>query len=182
MEIDWQTVLTSILSSGIVSTVLVFALKKIFEKQIEYRFDRKLEEYKSDLEVRSDQKRELGKHRIEDYRKLAEQVYRIRNALKMIVEAKTFNVDRCLEYIKHTDPYVEQIYISRLDLERDEIFLQLHEYKNLALTIKSQLMDLVSGDKASQAAKLGELQVLYKELDRQYNDIIGLLNKNTKEE
>jgi hypothetical protein len=186
MEISPQ-VLTTILTSALISSVVTFLLKIIFESRQKHRFDIELEKLKYEYELQLERlKSEMGvntsikqvviERRLQNYPKLVELIYRTRN---MSREIATTGVNPILltEFQARSGEIEKLLYQSRIDLERDRIFAEVHGYKTLLKTLGRAAEDisfLKSQDDATGKFDEAVLQLrnLYDKIESSHRHLI----------
>ena len=188
------TVLTTILTSGVVSTLTTLVLKTYFENKIRHSFDLKLQEQrhqyeidlerlKADLQARTSTEHELSTRRLTEYPKLVELVYRIRNMSREIASGAIISSTLKDELASRTADLENDIFAFRIDLQRDHLFPPLHLFKNTAKNFSMLLSDLIYFRDQKQEREVGDLtdhiRALYEELERQHVSIIEGLSSST---
>lgn len=186
MEISLQIV-TTILTSALISSIVTFLLKIIFESKQQHRFDIELEKLKYEYELQLERlKSEIGvntsikqvviERRLQNYPKLVELIYRTRNMSREIATAGV-NPVLLTEFQVRSGEIENLLYQSRIDLERDKIFAEVHGYKTLLKTLGRAAEDislLKSQDDATE--KLDEvvlqLRHLYDKIESSHKPLI----------
>lgn len=177
-----NTIVTTTILSSTIASLLTYFLKQYFDRRLEFHFDKKLELLKAELTLQAELTQQFSTRRLDIYPRIAELVYRLRNNLRDICEEELLPMTKALDFIHNTDEYIEEIYHSRLDLERDQIFLILHAYKNEVISAKNVLLDwmIVTADGIEINDYYYHLQQKYQQIDRRHKKVISQLTKLTK--
>jgi hypothetical protein len=134
-------ILTTLLTSTVVSTIVSFVFKSIFESRLKHHFEKELEnlrqqhaleieKIKSKLTIEADTVHQLSERRLGTYPKLVELIYRTRNLAREIAYNKQSLPILSDELASRVYELEERLFASRMDLERDEVFDYVHDYKN----------------------------------------------------
>lgn len=133
----------SLCTSAAVTAVLNFTFQAIIKSKIDYYFKSSLEKYKSNLNIVVDNAEKRTTRRMEAYPLIVEQIYRARNmARDLASHFSTGNFSLFEEFNLRTKQLEDYLYKYRLDLERDNLFPEVHSYKNLLLSFSMKLSDI----------------------------------------
>jgi hypothetical protein len=174
-------IITTTIISSIISSLVTYLLKHYFDRRLEFYFNEKLEKIKIELAHQSEVNLQNKTRRLDIYPRLVELVYRLRNNVRDISSEKTLPLPQVITFLNSTDEYIEEIYHSRLDLERDQLFLILHDFKNLLISVKTILLNWMSLENGSSGKDTicNQLQLKYKKINNQYSKIVRVLTKIT---
>ena len=177
-------IITTVTTSSLVASVVTFLLKQYFDRRLEFHFNSKLEELKADLAAQNDLTHELSARRLELYPRIVELIYRLRNLLREVCQSEHISTERSLSFIRCTKEFIEQIYMARLDLERDNVFRPLHDYKEKVVRAENFLLDWIylNSEKPSSSTDheetVAQLHHVYELVEHQHRllirDIINL--------
>jgi len=180
-------IITTALASGVGASAATYLFQSYFDRRLEYYFNSRLEELKSNLSIQGEAKNQIESRRLELYPSITELVYRLRNQLKEIRKARQLPMDQAINFIRLAEQYSEKIYSARLYLEVDEIFELLHNFKSHILIAKNLLLDWIYLARDEQTGKdvrvdgiVNQLDEVYKHLDRQHQRLIRSLTKLTQ--
>lgn len=124
-----STLLTSALTSIGVSLLTAFGVQSYFTKRIEHRFERQLERYRADLEVKVHARQGIADRRLKGYPRLVELCYRTRNMARDATQTSGWGAKSDL--VARVSELEDLLYRFRIDLEADRHFVGVHKYKNL---------------------------------------------------
>lgn len=138
---DTNEIVTIIFTSAIIASMVSFLLKYIFENKQKHRFEAEIEKIKhlNDIEVEklkevlaldANIQHKIGERRLDSYPRLVELVYRTRNMAKELT-SPTYSPTLVEEFRERSKETEDCLYKFRIDLERDNIFIPMHVYKNL---------------------------------------------------
>lgn len=176
-------IITAILTSSLIASLVTFFLKKIFDRQLEFYFNIRLERLKSELATQLDVSQKFRERRLELYPKIVEIIYRIRNQLRENCKTNSESIDQNLSFVRLAKDYGELIYQARLDLERDKIFNKLHSLKSQIILAENISLDLIhlKTRKRTDSKKIKnyieKLKKVYSTIDHQHQKTISLLTK-----
>ncbi len=145
-------VITTILTSALVSSIVAFLLRIIFEnrqqhlftmdiERLKHVYEMQLEQLKADMTLNVDIQRGLLERRLATYPKLAELIYRARNICREVANSGT-NPVLADEFQARVRELEDLLYASRIDLERDGLFARAHGYKNLLKAFGRAINDI----------------------------------------
>jgi hypothetical protein len=185
-----NTALTAILTSGLVSGLAVFFLRIYVQAAIKHRFDADLAEVRhgydvelarlrADLRIATETTHEVTERRLLAYPKLGELVYRVRNIAREIANSPTVSATLRSELESRTNELEEKLFESRVDLERDNLFLVIHSYKNAVKLFVMFIGDLrfhqgANHDTEAQEVK-SQMSKVYAQIDSQYGHAVKSL-------
>ena len=188
---DSATLITVLLTSTVISTLVSFILKILFESRLEHKLELELEQlrhsYKVELEklkteltIRAETAHELTERRLSAYPGIVELVYRVRNMTREISSSPDTSSVLFDELGARANELENKLYAFRMDLERDELFLNIHTYKNAVKTFYRLLEDREhykrSGDTAGSEKVTEELRSLNNKIERLHAPIIETLS------
>lgn len=174
-------IITAILTSSLIASFVTFFLKKLFDRQLEFYFNTRLERLKSELEIQIDINQKFLERRLELYPKIVESIYRVRNQLRENCKFNSNSIDQNLVFVRLSKEYSELIYQARLDLERDKIFNTLHSLKSQIILAENLSLDLIhfktrkKKDSKKINISLEKMKKVYSKIDRQYQKTISIL-------
>jgi len=180
-------IVSTALASTFGASLATFLIQKYYDRRLEYYFNSRLEELKANLNVQGDIKNLIISKRLEIYPHIAELIYRLRNNLKEMCQKDPLTLEQAVDFLRFAEEYTEQIYSTRLYLERDRIFESLHNYKGHILTAKNSLLDWIylTRDKPVKNTKsinktMSQLREVYSHLDHQHRRLIRKLTELTQ--
>jgi hypothetical protein len=172
---ETNNIIISLLTSVSVTTVMAFVFKTILKSRIDHYFNTNLEKYKSQLNLMVDSEQKKIIRRNEAYPLLVEQVYRARNIARDLSFSST-NISLFEEFNSRTKQLEEYLYKYRLDLERDNLFSDVHSYKNLLFSFSMKLADIKyfidHQEEARSLHNKKELNELYQIIEEKHSLII----------
>jgi len=186
-----NNIVTVLLTSTIVSAAVSFVLKTWFEARLKHHFELELEKLRHSYEVELERLKtqlaimvetthELTERRLATYPQIVELVYRVRNIAREIVAPTETSPILIDEFAARTGELENNLYVCRMDLERDEAFLPIHTFKNTAKTFNRLLEDrdhYQSHGEEDEASRIStELRGLYAEIEKQHRPIIESLS------
>jgi hypothetical protein len=187
----FNSIVIALITSVVVSAGVFFALKTWLETRLKHYFEVQAEKLRHDYEIELERLKnqpaiaaetahELTEKRPRAYTQLIEVVYRVRNIAREIAGPTETPPILMTEFAARTKELEDSLYIHRLDLERDGVFLPLHTYKNTAKTFTRLLEDrdhyLHHREKSEAQAVSEELRRLYLEIEKQHKPTIELLS------
>lgn len=180
-------IVSTALASSIGASIATFLIQRYYDRRLEYYFNSRLEELKANLSVQGDMKNQIISRRLEIYPRITELIYRLRNKLKEICESDPLTLKQAVGFLRLAEEYTEQIYSSRLYLERDGIFEPLHSYKSRILITKNLILDWIYLTRDTPLINvkninkvIGQIRENYSHLDRQHRRLIHGLTKLTE--
>jgi hypothetical protein len=174
--------LLTVATSTIVSGLVTFLLKTYFKVRIEATYNRQLEKYKSDLLIAVKEQHERIVRRQEGYPKLVEIVYRIRNMARdlesSLLPSSYSLVGELNTRVKELE---DSLFKYRIDLERDSLFVGVHEFKNICKNFCWKVGDVkyfLEHQEEERAQHLrSELKELYRSIEENHSAVIHDLSK-----
>jgi hypothetical protein len=160
-------------------------IKHNYELELEkarYLYQIEIEKIKTSLAANTSTFQEVLERRLIVYPKIVEIVYRARNIARELAKTPISSQVLFNELKARSQELEETLYASRMDLERDQIFLSIHSYKNIVKTFIQLAEDFYYFD--SQQSKEGKedlSQALiknYTELEKQYEVIITMVSND----
>lgn len=139
-----EEVLTTVVTSGTVASLLTFFLQTYIRTRLEQRYKLEIEYLKREhegkmialqhtLEIQKISEIEMIKRRQIAYPRLAELVYRLKRISDNILGGAAQGM---LEELGSLTKEMEEIlHTYFMDLERDQLFVAVHKFKNLAIDI-----------------------------------------------
>ena len=129
-----HSIFISVFTSTATTALLFFVFRTVLKSKINHYFRTELEKYKSELHVTADFEKKMTTRRIEAYAYLVEVIYRTRNmARDLSIHFSLSNSSLFSEFKSRVKELEDCLYRYRIDLERDNLFIRVHEYKNLLL-------------------------------------------------
>jgi hypothetical protein len=173
---ETKSIIISFFTSAAVTTFLAFIFKSTLKAKIDYYFQSNLEKYKSQLNIFVDTEQKKSSRRMEAYPLIVEQIYRARNmARDLATHFSSNNISLSDEFSSRIKSLEDYLYKYRLDLERDNLFLEVHGYKNLLLTFAIKISDTkyyIQYDRQEELSRIkNELIELYNTIDEKYSPI-----------
>ena len=136
---DWSAVFQTFLASGIVSggigAILVFVFKKYTDRRIDHVFKLKLKEHEEWLRRASELQIQIGKDRIEEYKKLSALLMRVRKNVIDLCEKDDPTSGEITAVMAEVKDIENMIYDLSLTLFFDDLFPRIHSYKVALLTL-----------------------------------------------
>ena len=177
-----KEILIAVLSSSVVLTVFVFALKKYLEHLISYEFDKKLKITSIDIRNLGKLKETLLDTHLAIYPEISELVYRLRNIMR-----EGLNKSAAYKWDANLRPLAlhlsENLYKYRLFLPED-IFDQLHEFKNITqdalLLVDTMTRQDQIFNKNKYREAIGQFGAKYTRAEELYQSINLLLRQKLK--
>lgn len=182
-------IVTTAIASGIGASLATFLVQRYFDHRLEYYFNIQLEKLKANLDFQGNVRNQIEIKRLEAYPVITELIYRLHNQLKEIVSGKGISNEKSRSFLDLVDLFTEEIFSTRLFLELDGMFEELHDYKGTILVAKNLLLDWIyitgEGNLEDQDNK-DELQLELKDIstqiDHKQKGLIQKLIKLTKGE
>lgn len=181
-ETNWiNIIITSVLSSSLASTIILYFSKKYFDKKIQYHFDKKLEIIKNELAVELGVKKDILKARVDGYGKIGEKVYHARNGCRDLLEKLNKNniSDFNSKNIENDIEEVKDILVKYRTYFENSIFDEAHRFKNNLVKFYQILGDMEFYANREEADKilniLEQLNDSYSQIDAGYKTIIKSL-------
>lgn len=177
-----KEILIAVLSSSVVLTIFVFALKKYIEHLISYEFDKKLQITSIDIRNLGKLKESLLDTHLAIYPEISELVYRLRNIMREGLEkSAAYEWDTDLrQLVLHLS---ENLYKYRLFLP-DDIFDQLHEFKHIVqdalLLVDTRTRQNHIFNKNEYREAIGHFRAKYKRAEEICQSINLLLKQKLK--
>jgi len=157
----FESIISSVLTSGILIAGAAFILKQYWEKRVMYYFDRRLQELSADLGVRSAVEIEVNRKRIDDYSRIAQLVKRSRKLAERVYRNTSAEQQSLIdEWETSTKELETEIYRAVLSLRHDSLYDLLHACKNGFVVARNYIMDqqhLYMQGYTDQADKLAHL-------------------------
>lgn len=181
-KMDITSFLTTVLTSTVVTGLIIFLLKSYFKTRIEHHFQIELEKYKSELIMRLNLEHDISSRRLEAYPKIVELIYRTRNMARDL-ESNTLQMSPSLveEFAARAKELAECLYKFRIDLERDEMFSDIHRYKNTLRNFNWRISDirffLEHGEEEKANLTGRELSSIFKDIEEHHKKIIHDLSQ-----
>jgi hypothetical protein len=194
---DTTTLITVLLTSTVISTLVSFLLKILFESRLEHKLELELEQLrhtyeveierlKTELTIKAETAHELTERRLSAYPGIVELVYRVRNMAREISNSPDISNVLFDELRARAQELENALYEFRMDLERDELFITIHTYKNAIKTFSRLLEDREHYRKNEDITGVdrvtGELRDLYNQIETLHAPIIKSLSGITPSE
>jgi hypothetical protein len=136
---DWpalfQTFLASGLASGMVGGILVFVFKIYAERKIDHAFNLRLKEYEAWLRRATELQLQIGKDRIEEYKKLSALILSVRKHVVELCENREPSLDMITTVTDEVKDLEKLIYDLSFTLTFDNVYQRLHGFKCELLTL-----------------------------------------------
>ena len=176
-----QSILISLLTSATTTTILLFVFKTIFKSKIDHYFNTQIEKLKSELSITTDVEQKISTRRLEAYSSLVEIIYRTRNmARDLSTHFTQTNLSLSSEFKSRVKELENCLYKYRIDLERDELFVGVHEYKNILLNYSMKLSDIKYFMEHNEEERIlnnkKELLKQFELIEEKYNPIVHELS------
>lgn len=113
---------TSALTSLGVSALTTLYFQTYLTKRIEHHFQRRLEQFKANLEVQVHTKQEIAHRRLEAYPKIIEASYRTRNMARDLVQTGVSS-ESLQQPVARVRELEDMVFRYRVDLEADNLFV-----------------------------------------------------------
>jgi len=181
---DWQTVVTSIASSGVIASGIGYMLKKTFDRTLELHFQKVSDQNKALIQESVRRYAFVYDKQYEVFKLILSLTYRLRNSVGDLSEqVENMNQRESLELYKRFQGYnealVEVLFEERAILP-ESIFLVAHELKSTLAGINSNLrfIDVTRNDNRMTS---GLLQMRYTDIRMDYELIDALYQQLVKE-
>ena len=136
---DW---LMTLLLSAIFSASFSFFVKKLIEKKLDYHFNVELEKLRHSYNIEIEKLKNsmvledyaaqgLIERRFDLYPKMIELIYRIRNMVRELASSKDPSPMLIEELIAREEELEENLYLYRMDLERDGFLILFTRIKTI---------------------------------------------------
>jgi signal transduction histidine kinase len=180
---DWQTVVASIASSGIVASGIGYMLKKTFDRTLELHFERISDQNKALIQEGMRRYAFIYDKQYEVLKLILSLTYRLRNLVRELSErVENMNQRENHELYERFQGYnnalVELLYEERAILPAS-IFRIAHELKTVLGGINSNLSFIDRRRHTGRItdewlqAKYRDVRTDYKLIDGQYNQLVG---------
>lgn len=178
---DWQTILTSIVSSGVVTAGICYVLKKAFDRTLDLKIEQLKEEHKAEIQENTRRKAWLFDRQAEALTLSVSLVYRLRNAYRdVLVHMKEKDTKGTAASVKqlHTfsDALREVLFTERATLP-GFIFDMGHDLAKRIGLVNIQLESLRASRTTSDELYNGKLQ----QLEETYDEIDVIYERLTSE-
>lgn len=182
---NWGTVITSIISSGVIASVIIFLTKKILEKSIETKFKKAENQHKIDLEEVKRRERQLFDDRYTLYKILNSLIYKVRNSYKDLawqLENEThLNVSKSLR-TKFNKYYttLENLLFENKFILPDILFKELHDLKHCLSRANKNLhflSEIYDGNQHSIIIQ--DIKIEYSKIENHYNTMQRILQSES---
>jgi len=187
--------LTTLLTSTVVSAFVSFVLKSVFESRLQYYLQKELEKLrqehalelekiKSGLIINVDKVHQVSERQLSIYPNIVEIIYRTRNMARDITYIKQSIPTLSDELGLRVYELEEKVYANRMDLERDGIFDDVHEYKNTIMSFHRLDKDLrhfyeINDDDEINNI-ISDMRILYSKVESDYHISVDKLSKLMK--
>jgi hypothetical protein len=187
-----NNILTSLITSTVITSVIIFIFKIWLEARIKnhfevelikqrHQYEIELEKLKNELTIKAETTHEITGRKLLIYPKIVELVYRIRNIARELIKAEIKNSVLFDELKARISELQNNLYTYRIDLERDNTFIQIHTYKNMSITF-TQLIDdqlhFMAINNSEQAEIIDKkIDSLFNEIESSHRPIIETLSK-----
>jgi hypothetical protein len=173
------TILTSALTSALITVVLGTVFKYYFDRrllEISHGNQLELTRVSEGLKVIHNAAIERDRQRRESLPKLAERVYRVRNAARKLSNAIEGQPNQPLASLDAEIGKLEvDLYEHRVLLAMDELFPEVHAFKNDARTLAALTSDLIFLRQSNEQDSHGiqdRLASVYQKVDREHSAIV----------
>jgi hypothetical protein len=167
------TVLTSVLTSTVVSAIIGAFLKYSFDRRIlsmGHDNQMRLAEITENLRIVHDAVLERDRQRREVLPRVAEQVYRLRNNARNLVNANVSLTSASRDFQIDVQSIETFLFQYRILLENEGLFSLLHRLKTDARTLVRLAQDQEHPDSEDMKPHLHET---YRAIDQRYNEIVA---------
>ena len=179
--------------SAVVSGLVAFTTKEfiqsIIQKRAQFEIETlkmqhalEIERLKAQLSSAAKEAEAMRSRRSQAYPRIGGLVYRLRNMARGLAEGLSeANISLVEEFADRTKELEEALYEFRLDLERDQLFMQVHAFKERALSFSLKAVGaknaLKSGESPTTEALSSELKDRFEVLDKLYSDLVRRLSQ-----
>ena len=144
---DWQTVVTSIASSGVIASGIGYMLKKTFDRTLELHFQKVSDQNKALIQESVRRYAFVYDKQFEVFKLILSLIYRLRNSVKELSEqVENMSQRESRELYKRFQGYnealVEVLFEERAILP-ESIFLAVHELKSVLAGINRDRKSVV---------------------------------------
>lgn len=188
---DVITIISSAAISAVVSGGISYSIKTALKSAIENHYKTELEKLKSkhSLEIESlkaqlvmmaNLEREFTSRKLVSYPKMISLVYRIRNTSRDINKGLSVsNLSMVEDLALRVRELEEALYEFRFDLQRDHVFNEVHNFKNIALSFsivaaKAKFF-IYQNDNIKAEEECRQLNEVFSEIEQQHLAIIDSL-------
>ena len=180
---QWETIITSVISSGLIASASIFVAKKTIEKGIETKFKQIENQHKIDIEENKRREAKLFDDRYELYKIITSLLYRVRNSHRDLaneLESNEINQGVLDSISKTHDEYsklLDKLIFDNRVIFPDIFFNEIHDLnKNIAHS--NQNLRRLLNNKYNIEEKgiiIKAIQVLYKKIENHYNVMLGIM-------
>jgi hypothetical protein len=168
---DLQSSVFAVITSAGVSTAVTLLLQTYLTKRIEHRFAMELEQHKAKLAIHMEAEHGFITRRLEAYPKIVELCYRTRNMARDLVVTSAPLAALSQELQSRSKELEDLVFRFRIDLEADDVFTEVHRYKNLIHIFSRGIAELTSGTIAPEASMA--LQKDYAAIEKSYSEVVN---------
>lgn len=194
--------LVILLTSATVSGIISLLLKTYLDSTINRRIEKEREESKHlyeieveklkhklnvefekigiELSLKSGLEKEIFERRFQEYPILVELIYRTRNMARDIARYPDSSDSLTSEFNVRANELEDYLYQYRMDLERDELFVGIHNYKNFLKNMSMLLADIKFYKERNDEPRLRDyidkVHEQYEEIEKSHKPIIESLS------
>jgi Na+-transporting NADH:ubiquinone oxidoreductase subunit NqrC len=179
---DWQVILTSVITSLVSSSVIVagimYVLKRSFDRALDLRYEKLLEE--SHLRARESSRRDAQVYdkQVDILKEVLSLIYRLRNTTRdLAAQIEKEDLSKVNETMKRFITYhsaLDEVILEERALLPPPLFNLAHESKITALPLVADIENISRGKKSD---KLQELYIstaeYFKRIDRLYQLMVN---------
>lgn len=180
----WQaiaiSILTSLISSGAIAAGVGYILKKSFERAIDYRFEKLLEEHRANIQEDTRRKAMLFDEQYETLKQAVALAYRLRNSTRDLVEM--FSSDevsermalRKIEEIEQDMHAIRELLYNKRLILPPLLFQLIHDIYNIMVAVnsKARLYFLQRNKSKIDIQATENLSEILKRIEDGYNALI----------
>ena len=172
---DWQTIITSITTSTVITAGIIYLLKRSFDKTLELQIEKLKEQNKAEIQEIKRRESLLYDEQFTNLKLILSLVYRLRNTTREIllrIEREDFRELDELERNIHIygNNLRELLYAERAILP-ESMFGLGHFISREMSRIQSELRNLVEGRQKNKEQAHSKFQQSYERLDETYQKL-----------
>lgn len=135
----WDELVNSVISAAVASGIVLAGFRFYFEKRIEHSFDRKLAEHEARLAERSQLRVAYGTERLDGYRELVAQIRRVNRRCRDRLDSPEAMDGDVSQLLAEVARFEEVLYTNAIALEHDQLYEDVHAWKNLMQSVAKRL-------------------------------------------
>lgn len=165
----YESILSSAFTAAMVSGIVSFIAKEIISRKISHQYQKDTERLKAELAIEIEIYRSIFARKLNEYAQIVELVYRTKNIVRDIAPISSARAPSMLVELNFRRKEIEKLlYHYRIDLVKDVLFDNVHEYKNVVGNYCMRYSDM---DYFSRNDELERSNSAAKDLCRIQNDI-----------